>query len=411
MNQCPKEWDLAAHLLWQQGSRQPAIDAVLALLNKHGPGKPVALVLQLVYYIFLVGDPASAAAFLEMQRAHHPQHPELLLNLAVCLSLSRQPGPAVERIHELLRLEPDNVVAHDSLCNCLSQLGQFEQAAVAGSRALTLKDLGHRLPPQAWRLPDARPADWAGAPGKAAVVAFSLWGTNPRYLRGAIDNALMAPQVYPGWTLRFFVDDSVPAELCRTLKALGADLVLEPPGQGMRQRLAWRFKVANDPTVGRFLVRDVDSVVNLRERAAVDEWLASECWFHVMRDWWTHTDLMLAGMWGGVAGVLPDLTDLLNNYQPATAETPNIDQLFLREKVWACVRQSCLVHDRCFTPSGASLWPEADPPGNAHVGQDLFAAGRAAQEARLAPWLDKLPSLRLASPGPLSAVAAVAVAA
>jgi len=94
---------------------------------------------------------------------------------------------------------------------------------------------------------------------------------------------------------------------------------------------------------------------------------------------------------------------LLNHYQPATAETPNIDQLFLREKVWAYVRQSCLVHDRCFTPPGASRWPEADPPGNGHVGQDLFTAGHAAQASRLSPWLDQLPSLSLASPRLLAA--------
>jgi hypothetical protein len=52
-------------------------------------------------------------------------------------------------------------------------------------------------------------------------------------------------------------------------------------------------------------VRDADSVLNLRERLAVDDWLASGRWFHIMRDWWSHTDLVLAGMWGGVAGVLP----------------------------------------------------------------------------------------------------------
>jgi hypothetical protein len=35
-----------------------------------------------------------------------------------------------------------------------------------------------------------------------------------------------------------------------------------------------------------------------------------------IRDGWTHTDLMLAGMWGGVAGALPDLQTQADRYVP-----------------------------------------------------------------------------------------------
>ena len=31
------------------------------------------------------------------------------------------------------------------------------------------------------------------------VIAFSLWGSNPRYLRGALTNATVARYLYPGW--------------------------------------------------------------------------------------------------------------------------------------------------------------------------------------------------------------------
>ncbi len=169
---------------------------------------------------------------------------------------------------------------------------------------------------------------------------------------------------------------------------------MQPDGQSLRQRLCWRFLVANDPGVGRFLVRDADSVLNLRERLAVDEWLASGRWFHIMRDWWSHTDLVLAGMWGGVAGALPPLAPLMADYQPGTMETPNIDQWFLRDSLWRYLRQSVLVHDRCFTPPGVVSWPQVAPPGNEHVGQDLFRARGEKQAARLAPWIARLPCLR-----------------
>ncbi len=31
---------------------------------------------------------------------------------------------------------------------------------------------------------------------------------------------------------------------------------------------------------------------------------------------------------------------------PATMDTPNIDQIFLRDRVWPLIRGQCLVHDR-----------------------------------------------------------------
>lgn len=382
-----KGWDAAAHRAWLAGDRQGAINAVLAYVNAHGRDKPLAGVMQLSYYVFLCGDPAAAARFLEDTRKRHPQEPELLLNLAVCLYRSGQHEAAMQRLSEFMVLRPDDPVAYDTKCSVSYRLGRFAEAAEAGTRALVLKDGAVAPAPGGWRLPDVSPARWASRPGKRDVIAFSLWGAKRRYVHGAIDNVLAAKEVYPGWLPVFFVDESVPAPARARLAELGAEVRLQTPGQPDRQRLAWRFRVANEAAVGRFLVRDVDSVLNPRERAAVAAWIASDRWFHVMRDWWTHSDLMLAGMWGGVAGVLPDVGELLAGYRPRAAETPNVDQWFLRDCVWQYVRTSCLVHDRCFTPPGAQPWPEPPPEGHFHVGQDEHAVRGEQQRARVAPWL------------------------
>ncbi|HVZ42242.1 MAG TPA: tetratricopeptide repeat protein [Ramlibacter sp.] len=376
-------WNQRAQAQWMRGERQAAIDSVLAVINQYQRPKPLKLVLQLAYYVFLCGDPRGAAVFLEDTRRDYPDDADLLLNLSVCLSRSGQYEPAVARMRECLRSRPDDPVAYDGLAASLYQLGRHEEAAQAGTRALVLKDSAIAPPPPDWRLPAASPRQWPGLAGKRDVVSFSLWGRKQRYLRGALENALAAPTLYPGWTFVFFVDESVPEETRQTLSRLGAELRQQPADQPMRDRLAWRFQVANEPDVGRFLVRDVDSVVSERERSAVDAWLRSDCWFHAMRDWWTHTDLLLAGMWGGVAGVLPDLRDLLANYRPAAMETPNVDQWFLRDRVWSYVRTSCLVHDRCFSPPGAVPWPQP-PTQGFHVGQNEFAVRRHEQEQRIA---------------------------
>lgn len=391
---CPAGWDAAAHAHWQAGHARPAIEATLARINACGPIKPVPLALQLGYYLFLSGDAVSASQALEAAYAQHPNHVELLQNLGACLTRSGQHAAAAQRLQTLLTLVPDHVVALEGLSDSLHQLGRAQEAADAGTRALVVKDRAASPPPANWQLPAGSPKAWLQGQGRQNVLAFSLWGGQPRYLRGALDNALAAPGLYPGWTVRFYVDNTVPQEVQSALSEAGAELVQEPAGQPLRMRLGWRFKVANDPTVGRFLVRDADSLITPREQAAVQAWMASDRWFHVMRDWWTHCELILAGMWGGVAGVLPDLQAGLARYQPGLMETPNVDQWFLRDQVWPCVRASCFMHDRCFHLPGTQPWPEPDPPGGLHVGQDEFAARPAQQEERLADWITRLPSLR-----------------
>ena len=395
----PAGWSRVAHALWLRGEKGPAIQAVLASINAHGgEKKPLPLALQLAYYLYLIGDFRAGAGFLERVRPHYPKHPELLLNLGVLWARAGAHAQAVSCMKEVTAIEPHNAVAFDALAASFYRLHAFDEARQAGTRALVLKDAASRVHSKPGSFPACGPAEWLGRAGRHQVIAFSLWGAHPRYLRGAIDNALAAPTVYPGWTARFYVDETVPSDVRVALAELGAELVMEPPGQPMRQRLTWRFKVANDPAVGRFLVRDVDAVVNPREAWAVTQWIASDRWFHVMRDWWTHTDLMLAGMWGGVAGVLPNLANLLTAYKPKVMETPHIDQIFLRDCVWPLIRSHCLVHDRCFTPPGAQGWDLPEPSDNTHVGQDVFAARCEEQAERLQVWIERHPSLRFEPP-------------
>jgi hypothetical protein len=45
-----------------------------------------------------------------------------------------------------------------------------------------------------------------------------------------------------------------------------------------------RFLVMNDPTVGRFLVRDCDARLSVAEAELVRQWIDSDQPFHVVRD-------------------------------------------------------------------------------------------------------------------------------
>jgi hypothetical protein len=174
---------------------------------------------------------------------------------------------------------------------------------------------------------------------------------------------------------------------------IGGEIVMRANDVPLREKLCWRFQVANDARAGYFLVRDADAVIDPREAQAVEAWLHSDKWFHAIRDWWTHTDVILAGLWGGVAGVLPSMSALLARYRSQNVETPNVDQWFLRDRVWAFVRQSCLVHDRCFRPHGTEPLPAPAESDDRHIGQDESVARAAEQEHFLSEWIEKYPCL------------------
>lgn len=130
------------------------------------------------------------------------------------------------------------------------------------------------------------------------IISFSLYGNNPKYCQGAIENAKLCPIIYPGWIMRLYYDYTVPKHYIDELKKLDVELYdmtnKEIPNFGV----FWRFFVNDDPQVERFIVRDTDSRLNKREKDAVDEWISSNKSLHIMRDHPQHGVLILAGTWG-----------------------------------------------------------------------------------------------------------------
>ena len=385
------------HAIWEDGDRMAAISALLERINDTRPKVPKALGLQFVYYLFLLGDLPQAEHYLRILLAIHPNDPEIIENLAVVLKRQDKSRPAMALFLQVVQANCNSTNAWDGLASCFADESRFEDAKMAGERSLSLKTQAAK-PLADWQVPTVTTKQFLEQQRQAGnavqnVISFSLWGSTPRYLRGALRNALLIPEIYPGWKSRFYIDETVPHDFQSILFALGCDLRLMPEKQSLRQKLCWRFLVANDPSVGRFLVRDCDSVVSQREVAAVQQWIGSECWFHVMRDWWTHTDPILAGMWGGISGVLPDLTELLTAYRPKAKETANVDQWFLRDVLWGSVKHSAFVHDRCFRCPGSYEWPTATPAGNSHVGMNEHAVETERQSLWLSGWIKSYPHL------------------
>ena len=266
-----------------------------------------------------------------------------------------------------LPAEPDNERIHSTLAMALARVGRIDEARAAGNASLSLKNGAASGQAKDLTPVPIPPFDVAN-PDKN-VIAFSLYGEAPAYCDGAVRNAMAAKFLYPEWRCRFYVDESVPERVTRRLLEEGAKVRRVGGLPAGRFGTFWRFLIADDDSADRYLVRDCDACLNLRERAAVDAWLASGRHFHVMRDGLTHTEVMLAGMWGGVRAALPPIQQEIIAYCRTAPLSRTADQLFLRERVWPTVRQSVLAHDSEFSLRNSQPFPTDANPALPRVGQ------------------------------------------
>ncbi|MEJ0015979.1 MAG: tetratricopeptide repeat protein [Acetobacteraceae bacterium] len=333
----------------RQRGLSPDVEAIADWLPHVGDRRMAAEMAKLLgFYWLRHGNPRRAVELSDRALLGRPDDADAAYNAIFALFQLRRWDDVVARARQALAQHPE----HFEFCNILSTtlgfLGRTEEARGFGTRSLELKDATARQAPCDLSAVPVPPFD-AGDP-RRNVIAFSLFGGDPRYTDGAVLNARAARFLYPGWTCRFYTDDSVPRDVVQVLVDEGAQVMAVGGLPAEPYGTMWRFLVAADPDVARYVVRDADSVVNTREKVAVDEWLESDRHFHLMRDHYDHSEVVLAGMWGGVRGALPPLLPMMRAWvaNPRYVLGKTSDQEFLRECVWPTVRQSVLAHDSQF---------------------------------------------------------------
>jgi len=212
------------------------------------------------------------------------------------------------------------------------------------------------------------------------IISFAIWGKNPKYTLSALKNVDLANEIYPGWTCRFYVDDTVPIDLINKLKD-DAEVVMMPRSDGY-YGMFWRFLPLDDLDVERFIVRDTDSRLNIRERVAVKEWEESEKCFHLMRDNVMHNVVPICGgMWGATSEFRPNYMNLLNEWLSKNTHRlfthPRgkyfyMDQIFLAERIWPLIINNHIAHES--TPSNYTGYKRRfsiENPDGTFVGQPI----------------------------------------
>ena len=197
------------------------------------------------------------------------------------------------------------------------------------------------------------------------IIAFSLWGDDPKYTIGAIRNAELAKAIFPDWICWFYCGEDVPEDIKEQLLDLGSEII-EMGGSGWNG-MFWRFFAADSHDT--VISRDTDSRLGEREKAAIDEWLDSDKDFHIMRDHQYHATQILGGMWGAKNGILEGIRGWVADYDTGDFHQKyQVDQNFLRDVVYPIVKDRALVHDEFFENKP---FPSDAPPrtNNYFVGQ------------------------------------------
>ena len=135
------------------------------------------------------------------------------------------------------------------------------------------------------------------------VIAFSLYGSDPKYSKDLKLLAKAVKKLYPGWLMRVYHDRTVNTETKCQLECLKADDTDEYLGNvdlcditaiphndlssswnaSFMHAMNWRFLPVGDSFVEAFMSRDTDSMITQRERSSVNVWLGSSQPGHIMR--------------------------------------------------------------------------------------------------------------------------------
>jgi tetratricopeptide (TPR) repeat protein len=291
-----------------------------------------------------------------------PQVPRFQRALIVTLSNMKRYEEAIAQALPYIERHGDELAILDVLKVAHFYTGKVDEAIRYGQRGLDIRDA------EACRNPPAMAvSEPAGRSGRN-VISFSLWGTAPFYSYGAMINLVLSKTIYPGWSCRFYVDATVPKPCVEFLAANGGDVRMiedEYPRVGLFQR----FLVMNDPTVGRFLMRDCDARLSHEEAALVGQWIESGYPFYAMRDHVLHNELMIACTWGGRADCGIDIVELIKRYfvYGPTAKYGH-DQRMLGLMLWPLIRSRCLVYDKYYRLAGVHTIPLTDPKSHFGAG-------------------------------------------
>ena len=174
------------------------------------------------------------------------------------------------------------------------------------------------------------------------IISYSLFGNNKYYLDGAVINAEMVNDIFPGWVCRFYIDHNVSPSYIKKLEELGSEIVLKKRrSKSHFEAISWRFEAASNSDI--MICRDTDSILLERDKIAVEEWLNSNKDFHIIRDYTFPSARIMGGIWGCRNGILKNINYYLDKWSHFYFAD---DMVFLNLIIYPLIKHTTFIHDQ-----------------------------------------------------------------
>lgn len=229
------------------------------------------------------------------KKAHYldPQEITHLSDAATCCIHLAKWKDAIKYSLQILKIDNQYLNAFDALAHAYYCINELDKSRYYGLKAIYQRDCMVVL--KNTTLPNLIKKKQTGY---KKIIAFSLFGDNPYYLEPAILNCLIQKKLLPDWVCRFYIDNSVPDFIKKRILLAGGEIIKVSSKLKAIPATMWRFLAIDDPNASAVLCRDADSVISHREVKLINQWLQSDKKFHAIRDAGSHTELLLAGLWG-----------------------------------------------------------------------------------------------------------------
>jgi hypothetical protein len=184
-------------------------------------------------------------------------------------------------------------------------------------------------------------------------ISYSLYGTDTYYVRGAIENIRNNCVILPDWTSIIYLSTKMRHEFEHLFLELPCKLI-EVQAIENNTSMLWRYFATNLTDAEFIIFRDCDSLITLREKSMIEDWVVDEKALHIIRDHPMHTALIM----GGLCGVKKDrVHNLYESFiKSKFVDLYGMDQWFIHKELYKKYKNDALIHD-----SIASAGKEIDP--------------------------------------------------
>lgn len=200
------------------------------------------------------------------------------------------------------------------------------------------------------------------------VIAFSLFGGDPKYRLGVLQNVHALDRVYPGWGILVYCDRTNQESLMRESLGPNVQVILQQERSEGMEGMSWRLLASLRDEMRAVLFRDADSLFSTREADVVNEWLQSTYDTHIIRDHPYHQSPIMGGTLGVKGEALRLLAALVRERLRSHRRTEyGDDQIFLNHYFYPKIRANALIHTNC-----VRYFPERTQPLPSDRYSELF---------------------------------------